>query len=156
MVSVQVAETIRCTPDELLEFVMDIERYAEVDRKIQPIRWSRREGNLLEFACRPKLAGLRQPTVVQQVRLTPGERIDITLSPRPHNRLAHAMASFDAHFEATATEGGTRVVRTLNFRFTPAVRWLLEPLLRRRLPAEVRDEISLAKRHLEGRGERDR
>jgi len=53
------------------------------------------------------------------------------------------MASFDAHFEATATEGGTRVVRTLNFRFVPAVRWLLEPLLRRRLPAEVRDEISL-------------
>jgi len=149
MVRVQVTETIACTPDEFLEFVMDIERYAQVDKKISPILWQRREGDLLEFACRPTLAGLPQPKVVQQAALTPGRRIGISLSPLPRNRLAHAIAHFEASFVCAPVDGGTEVTRTLEFRFTPAVRWLLEPLLRRRLPAEVRDEIRLAKRYLE-------
>lgn len=151
MIQVQVVETIGCTPDDLLEFVMDIERYAEVDRKIHPVTWARRDGNLLEFECRPKVAGVPQPKVLQRVRLTPGERIDIVLSPLPSNRLQHAIAQFEASFECAEAEGGTRVTRTLTFRITPLLRWLLEPLLRRRLPTEVREEIQLAKRHLEHR-----
>lgn len=150
MVTVQVVETIRCTPRELLEFVMDIERYAEIDRKIQPVSWAERDGDFLEFECRPKVAGVPQPKVVQQVRLTPWSRIDITLSPPPRNRMQHAFAKFNASFECVEVPEGTRVTRTLNFSFHPATRWLLEPLLRRRLPGEVRDEIALAKRHLEG------
>lgn len=149
MVKVQVTETIGCTCDELLEFVMDIERYAEVDDKIKPILWRRRSHNLLEFACRPKLAGLRQPKVVQRVQLTPGERVDIGLAPLPTNRLAHAMADFRASFICRAVDHGTEVTRTLEFRFTPMLRWLLEPLFRRRLDAEVREEITRAKQHLE-------
>ncbi|MGI8679549.1 MAG: SRPBCC family protein [Jatrophihabitans sp.] len=149
MVKVQHTETIDCTPDEFLEFVMDIERYAEVDKKISPILWHRREGDLVEFACRPRLAGLPQPKVVQQARLTPGVRIDISLSPLPRNRLAHATAHFTASFECTPIAGGTQVTRTLEFRFTPALRWMLEPLFRRRLPGEVRDEVQRAKQYLE-------
>jgi len=149
MVKVQVTETIACTPDEFLAFVMDIERYAEVDKKISPVLWQRREGDLMEFACRPTLAGLPQPMVVQQARLTPGVRIDISLSPLPRNRLAHATAHFEASFECTPVAGGTQVTRTLEFRFTPALRWMLEPLFRRRLPREVRDEVQLAKQYLE-------
>lgn len=80
--------TIACTPREFLEFVMDIERYAQVDDEIAPILWTRRQGNVVTFACRPRLAGLRQPKVVQTMRLTPGERIDIALTPRPANRLS--------------------------------------------------------------------
>ncbi len=36
--TVEVTETISCTPDELLEFVMDVERYAQLDHEIRPIR----------------------------------------------------------------------------------------------------------------------
>jgi hypothetical protein len=60
------------------------------------------------------------------------------------------MAYFEASFECSAVEQGTRVVRTLKFQFTPAVRWLFEPLFRRRLEREVREEMQLAKEHLEG------
>jgi len=35
MLSVMATETIACTPDELLAFVMDPRRYATVDRKIR-------------------------------------------------------------------------------------------------------------------------
>ncbi len=143
-------ETVACTPDEFLEFVMDIESYAEVDKKISPIIWHRRKGNRLEFACRPTVAGLPQPKVIQQVRLSPGRRIDISLSPLPHNRLAHATAHFEASFECTPSAGGTVVTRTVEFRFTRALRWMFEPLFRWRLPGEVREEIQLAKQHLEG------
>jgi hypothetical protein len=151
MVRVEVVETIATTPDELLEFVMDIERYAEVDSKIKPILWSQRDGNRLEFACRPKLAGIRQPKVVQFAELTPGRRVEIGLLPVPHNRLANAIAGFHASFECAADRGGTRVTRTLEFTFTPAIRWLMEPLFRRRLLNEVSDEIRRAKQHLEDR-----
>lgn len=149
MTRVQVQETIRASPDEILGLVMDIERYAEVDDKIRPVLWARREGNRVEFACRPKLAGLRQPKIVQFIELTPGRRADIGLLPKPHNRIAHAMARFKASFECEPADGGTRVTRTLQFTFSPAVRWLMEPLLRRRLEGDVQDEIRLAKRYLE-------
>jgi hypothetical protein len=33
MVRAQSIQTVACTPDEFLEFVMDIERYAKVDEK---------------------------------------------------------------------------------------------------------------------------
>ncbi|WP_370591195.1 SRPBCC family protein [Saccharopolyspora montiporae] len=149
VVRVQVQETVRATPEEFLGLVMDIERYAQVDKKINPVLWRRRDGDVVEFACRPKLAGLRQPKVVQYARLTPGRRIDIGLMPLPANRIAHALARFAASFECEAVEGGTRVVRTLEFQFTPPARWLLEPLFRRRLEDEVRAELRLAKHHLE-------
>jgi carbon monoxide dehydrogenase subunit G len=149
MVSVKVETTIAASSDEVLGLVMDIERYAEVDHKIRPVLWSRREGNRVEFACRPKIAGLRQPKVVQFAELTPGQRIDIGLLPHPANRLANSMAHFTASFECEPVHGGTRVTRRLQFTFSPAVRWLMEPLLHRRLERDVRDEIRLAKLYLE-------
>lgn len=59
MAEAQVCETIHCKPDDLIEFVMDIERYAEVDAKIRPVTWARRDGDLTEVAFRPKLPGWR-------------------------------------------------------------------------------------------------
>ena len=129
--------------------VMDSYRYAKVDKKIHPVRWARRDGEVLTFACRPKLVGLRQPKVIQYARRTPGRRIGIGLTPLPANRIAHAMADFRASFETSEAAGGTRVVRTLTFQFTPVLRWLLEPLFARRLEGEVREELRLAKEHLE-------
>lgn len=149
MLRVQLDQVIECRPEAVLDMVMDIDRYAEVDKKIHPILWSRRTGDVVEFACRPKLAGLRQPKVIQYARLTPGRRIDIGLKPLPNNRMAHAVARFRASFECPEHARGTRVVRTLEFQFTPLVRWLLEPLFARLLENEVRQELRLAKEHLE-------
>jgi hypothetical protein len=146
--------TIAATAEEVLELVMDIERYAEIDDKIAPILWSQREGDVVTFACRPTLAGLRQPKAVQTMRLTPGERIDIALTPRPANRLAHAVARFDASFVCLEIPGGTEVTRTLRFRFAPALGWLLAPLFRRRLPGEVEAELDRVQQLLASCGPR--
>jgi len=122
MVKVQLHETIEASADEVLGFVMDIVQYAEIDEKIKPVVWARRDGNRVEFACRPKLAGLRLPKVVQFLELTPGRRVNIGLLPKPHNRLAHAIARFEASFHCQTLGGATRVTRTLQFTFSPAVR----------------------------------
>ncbi|WP_020496102.1 SRPBCC family protein [Sciscionella marina] len=151
MLTVQVTETIDCAPDELLTFVTDIERYAEIDRKIRPVHWVRRAGDYTEFGCRGHLAGIPTPKVVQWMRLTPGQRVDIGLAGPPRNRLTRMLAEFTASFEVTATEAGrTRLVRTLNFTFWPPLRRIAEPLLRERLTAEVHEEVALAKQRLEG------
>src|SRR6185437_274814 len=128
-VTVVKTETIPCTPSEFLEFVLDI------------------DGDVVQFACLPKIAGLRLPKVVQTMRLTSGERIDIGLDPPPANRLAHAVARFEASVVCRAVPGGTEVTRSLAFRFAPGFRWLLEPLFRRRLPEEVRVELARARQH---------
>jgi hypothetical protein len=152
MVQAQVVATINCAPDELLEFVMDIERYAQVDAKIRPIDWARRDGNLTEFKFRPKLPGvpLPSPKWVQQIRLTPGKRVDISNAPLPRNKLTNRMLTFTASFVTEPVDGGTRVTRTVRMDFKPFVRWLAEPVLRTKLQAGVQDEIAAAKAHLEG------
>lgn len=152
MVQAEVTETIKCTPDELLEFVMDIERYAEVDDKIRPIEWARREGDLVEFRFRPKMRGMPpSPKWVQHLTLTPGKRIDVINAPPPHNRMTHPMLTFTASWECEPVADGTRVVRTIRMDFKPLFRWLAEPMMKKRLQPAVEDEIRRAKEHLESR-----
>nr|WP_042191242.1 SRPBCC family protein [Kibdelosporangium sp. MJ126-NF4]CEL19941.1 hypothetical protein [Kibdelosporangium sp. MJ126-NF4]CTQ97165.1 hypothetical protein [Kibdelosporangium sp. MJ126-NF4] len=149
MLTVEVTEVIACTPDELLEFVMDPERYAEVDTKIRPVVWVRRDGNVTEFKFRSKLAGLPGPPTVSRMTLTPGKRVDVALAPPPANRLARLASDFTASFVCEPADGGTRLVRTLNFDFKPFIGWLAEPMLRKWLNTDVRDEVRLAKEYLE-------
>lgn len=138
-------------PEELLEFVMDIERYTEVDDKIGPIDWARRQNNVTEFKFRSTLPGIPGPTpkVVSRMQLTPGERVDITYAPLPQNKLNHRISTFNASLVCEPVDGGTRVTRTLSIEFMPFLRWLLEPILRRTLPADVEHEIWQAKEYLE-------
>lgn len=151
MARAQATRTIACTPEKLLGLVMDIERYAEVDDKIRPVYWSRRTGNVLEFQFRPKLPGLPVPApkLVQRVELTPGKRVDITNAPLPHNKIGNRMSRFTASFVCEPVDGATLVTRTIEVTFAGPMRWLLEPLLKRRLQDAVDDEIDRAQRRLE-------
>ncbi len=150
-------ETIECTADELLEFVMDPERYTEVDSKIGPIDWVRREGTTTEFRFRGVLPGLPGPApkMVSRMSLTPGERVDVRLPPIPANRLANLVSDFSASWVCVPSDGpvgGTTVTRTVRCGFRPPVKWVAEPILRRTLRPDVEDEIRQAKAHLESAG----
>jgi hypothetical protein len=151
MAYAQTTRTIRCTSDEFLDLVMAIEQYAEVDDKIRPVYWSRRAGNVLEFQFRPKLPGLpiRAPKLVQRVELTPGQRVDITNAPLPHNKIGNRMSRFMASFVCRPVDEGTAVTRTIEMTFPAPLRWMLEPVLRQRLQAAVRHEMDRATARLE-------
>lgn len=151
MTRVEERLTIGCTPEAFLDFVMDIERYVEVDDKLSAISCVRREGNSTEFTFRPKLPGvpLPQPKAVAQMRLTPGERIDIRLAPPPLNRFNHRMAHFAAHFTCEPVSDGTCVTRMIDLGFHPCLSWMLDPVLKRTLPESVERELRLTKQILE-------
>jgi hypothetical protein len=150
MVEVTVEETVSCPPEAFLALVMDPRRYAEIDRKLGRIDWVRREGDVTEFRFRSALPGLGPgPKIVSRMTLTPGERVDVRLPDRPENRLARRVSTFEASFSCVPVAGGIRVTRRIAIGFAAPLRRLLEPLLRRKLRADVEDELRGVKRLLE-------
>lgn len=151
MLEARVTETIRCTPEELLDFVMDPERYAEVDEKIGTIDWVRREGNVTEFRFRGALPGLPGPApkIVSRMRLTPGERVDAGPPRIPANRLANLMAEVSASWVCEPVDGATKVTRTQRVQLKGPLKWVMEPMLSRALQPDVEVEIRQAKAYLE-------
>lgn len=151
MLEVVVEETMNCTPDDFLEFVLDVHRYAEVDDKIGAIDWVRRDGDTTEFRFRPVLPGVPGPAprMVMLVRRVPGDIIEMSLAPLPHNRLNHRLIRFESTFECTPTGDGTLVRSVTTMDVTPAARWVMEPILRRNLPGNIRSEMDRAKVYMD-------
>ena len=136
-----------CPAEAFLAFVLDVERYREVDDKIGPIDWVRTEGLVTEFRFRPTIPGLPPvPKVVSRMRLTPGQRIDIDYSPLPQNRLARRISTFAASFECAPDEGRIRVTRTISIGLPRLFRVLEGPLLQRRLQRSIERELDLSQR----------
>jgi len=152
VVEVELQETIRCSAQTWLEFVLAVDRYREVDNKIGPIPWSSRVGNLVEFKFRPRLPGVRLPPsyIVSQMRLTPWQSIDVALAPLPRNLISRPALQFSAQFSCTPCNDGINVTRSVCFAFTPGLSWYTDPILRRTLPVSVRRELDLTKALLEG------
>lgn len=153
MVEARTSQVIACTPDEYLAFAMDVEKYAEVDSKIGRFDWVRREGNRVEFKFRPAMPGLPGPApkMVAQGILTPGKRVDVTLVALPENKLWNRLMRFNASFECEPASGGILVTRRMAAELSPAVRWLVDPILRRKLPGDIETEVAQAKAYLEQR-----
>jgi hypothetical protein len=151
VVEVTRSETIRCQPQQWLDLVLDVHRYASVDDKIGRIHWVRRRGDRTEFRFLPRLPGVRLPglPIVSQMRLVPDQRIDVRLAPLPRNLASHAGVRFRARFSCEAVPEGVRVTRMISFRFIPPLAWWIEPVLRRTLPVSVERELRLAKQLLE-------
>ncbi|HEX2132321.1 MAG TPA: SRPBCC family protein [Actinophytocola sp.] len=150
MLEVVAEETMNCAPDDFLEFVLDVHRYAEVDDKIGAIDWARREGDRTDFKFRPVLPGIPGPAprLVMRVART-GDTIEMSMAPLPHNRFVRHLVEFGATFEATPVDGGTLVRSVTSMNVTPVARWLLEAILRRTLPGNIRAELDRAAVYLD-------
>lgn len=136
--------TFGCTADQYLAFVLDVERYRQVDDKLGPIDWVRTEGNVTEFRFRPKMPLMPwSPKVVSRMTLTPGERIDIQYAPKPHNRLARALSSFSAFFAVEPADEGIRVTRSVTISLPAMLRPIERLTLGRRLQTSVERELAL-------------
>jgi hypothetical protein len=151
MVEARAQKIMACTPDEFLEFAMDVERYAGVDDKLGPFDWVRREGNHVQFKFRPAMPGLPGPApkMVAQGILTPGRRVDVSLVALPQNKLWHRLMEFSASFACEPVKNGTLVTRVMAAELNPMVRWLVEPILRRNLPGNIEAEVEQAKVYIE-------
>lgn len=137
--------TFGCTADDYLEFVLDVERYRQVDDKLGPIDWVRTDGNVTEFRFRPKMPLMPwSPKVVSRMTLTPGTRVDIQYAPKPHNRLARVLSSFSASFDVEPAEEGISVTRCVSISLPALLGPVERVTLGGRLQASVERELDLA------------
>lgn len=117
-------------PREVLEFVLDLDRYRLADEKItkvaaQPtLGEDQRTGRAL---YRGKLRGFPTPSQWQTVSLDPWSRLDLTTEP---GQWTARMATFEGGFICEELDGGsTRLTHFEQFDFRPPAKWLLEPYL---------------------------
>jgi polyketide cyclase/dehydrase/lipid transport protein len=139
--------TVRRSPREVLEFVIDFERYRQVDHKIAAIRASERRGNEGVVTIRGRIRGV--PAAVDRLayRLVPYSRLELRSVPSLWPGLA---VRFEGDFSCEVEADGTLVSHRECFAFRRPFRWLLEPLLGPWLARDTEAEMIRLRRALEG------
>ena len=127
---------VAATPEEAINFVLDLDRYRRADYKIGTVKWVRPDATGAMVRFRSKLMGMPGPYVTQRVDRT-GNRLDVhTVAPKWMNR----MVSFEGVVDATPTDAGTRFFHREALTFHGPFR-VLEPLLRGWLAKDTAAEV---------------
>lgn len=128
---------VRRSPREVLEFVLDLDRYRQADHKIGKVFGVRRDDTGATVRFRPRFRGLPAPAVTQRLEVTPWSRIDLSNVPSWVDRLS----GFEGVVECRETPAGTEVLHRECLTFRGPLRWLLEPTLRRWLARDTAAEV---------------
>lgn len=138
---------IRRPARDVLEYVLDLPRYAEADHKIRWIREVHRDGNRGHVRHGGMVRGLPGPPVTLTFELEPYSSLRFRNAP---SGLGRWVFQFDGSFMCEEAGGGTRVVHRECFQFPPPLRWLVEPYLRDWLRRDTSEEMQRMKAILEG------
>lgn len=132
--------------DDILEFILDVEAYRDVDPRLSSIRWVRRAHGCTVFRFRPRLMGLPAPLSTQMV-VRRGMSVDISALPSPSDHFA----DFAGSLECVAGPQETTVTRTLRFDLAAPLAPILDRRLSRWLERDVPAEMARLKARLEKR-----
>lgn len=131
---------VPATSREVLEFVLDLERYREADTKIgrivEPIVLDEHGVGRTRYWGR--LRGTPPAPDTNIVRLTPWTEVTFTGAPRQPARLA---LDFTGRFSCVDTDDGCEITHGYEMTFRRPLRWVYEPLLRSWLQSELEDEL---------------
>lgn len=129
---------IRRPAREILEFVLDLERYRQADRKFRRIQFVARSGNEGLARYSGRLRGLPTPADTQAWTLEPYTRLDF----RSTRKLwPNVVATFHGWFVCRETPKGTRVTHVERLFFRPPLKWVAEPFLRKWWAQQIADEV---------------
>lgn len=149
MIRAEGATVIAATPRQVLELVLDLDRYRRVDRKIGAVK----EAPMVDAdgrgrgRYRRKLRGVPTPVGTQDVELERWSCLTFRSAPGVWTR---RMTDFEGRFECEEIEGGTKVTHTETFWFKPTpVGWILDALLGRWLRDSMPEEMALLRRDVE-------
>jgi hypothetical protein len=136
---------VAVAPREVVEFVLDLRRYREADKKIGRVGPIHRDGDSGSVAFSGRIKGLPGPSgvypfTVSDSRLRFGS---------PIRGAARWFLDFEGTFDMQETPDGTVVAHREAFEFKRPWRWLAEPLLRRWLEADTAAEMTRFKRVIE-------
>jgi len=134
------------SPQDVLEFVLDLPSYAAADTKVRRIRGAERHGNTGTVRHGGQLRGLPGPPVTLRFELEPWSRLEFRSTEAG---LARWVFGFHGSFTCRPLPGGTEVVHRECFTFRAPLRWVLEPYARRWLARDTREEVLRMKRLLE-------
>ena len=128
---------VQASASDVFEFVLDLERYREADRKIGRVGTIHRDGNTGTAEFWGRIRGLPGPRGVYPFTLT-ASRLEFR---SPVAGPARWFLDFEGSFECAETDGGTSVTHREVFEFKRPWRWIAEPLLRRWLQADTTEEM---------------
>src|SRR5262249_51597283 len=135
---------------EVCDFVLDLERYKQADRKIGSVHsviWNA-AGDEADIEYSGRFRGFDTPAVRQTLHVERDRRIDVRSKP---GTLAHAVSRFHGIFTfEDLGDGVTRVFHREEIEFGPPLKWLMEPLLRAWLENDTPKEMQRMKALLEG------
>ena len=132
--------TVRATPQTILEFVTDLDRYRLADTKITSILQAANlsSGDRTTARYRGRLRGLPTPADTNDVVLQRWSRVDFKGAP---NSWIRYLVDFHGWFECVETTDGTVVTHGERFAFRAPGRWIMEPYLRNWLREEMSREM---------------
>ncbi len=145
----EATRVVEATPREVLEFVLDLERYRQADTKIgkvtQPVVLD--DDGVGTAAYWGRLRGTPPAPDRNIVRLTEWTDLTFTGAPRQPARLVF---SFTGRFACTEVDGGCEVTHGYEMSFRRPFRWIYEPLLRTWIQSELEDELDRVQQILGG------
>jgi len=137
MIVGEASATVNASPDEVFEFVLDLNRYRQADHKIGRVRAFERTGNTGSATFQGRVRGLPGPTGTYPFTMS-GSRLRFG---SPTAGAARWFLEFEGTFDCEMTPAGTVVTHREAFNFKPPWRWLAEPLLRRWLERDTAEEM---------------
>src|SRR5205085_12439071 len=137
--------TVAAPPNEVFEFVLDLERYREADHKIGRVGPVVRTANGGSAKFWGRIRGLPGPAGVYPFTLTPTRLRFGSPTAGP----ARWFLGFEGTFDCEETPTGTVVTHREAFTFKRPWRWLAEPFLRRWLEADTAEEMIRFKEQIE-------
>ncbi|MBX3314160.1 MAG: SRPBCC family protein [Actinobacteria bacterium] len=141
--------TVEAEPKQVLEWILDMDRYRQVDQKIASVKQQPTldEDGRGTLRYRGRLRGLLGPVDTQTVELDRWQRLVITGDPQAWTR---RLFDFTGTFRCTPTDAGTEVTHTEEFAFHPAlVHRLASRWLQGWLDSTMTDEMTALKRAVE-------
>lgn len=145
MIVGEASTTVSATPNDVFDFVLDLNRYRQADHKIGRVGTIDNEGDRGMVRFSGRIRGLPGPSGTY-----PFTRTESRLGfGSPVAGPARWFLDFEGTFVTEQTSEGTVVTHREVFTFKRPWRWLAEPLLRRWLENDTAEEMVRFKKLVE-------
>ena len=124
-------------PSEVFEFVLDLNRYRQADRKIGRVGPVNRSGDSGTVRFSGRIKGLPGPAGTYPFTVDGSSLVFGSAIAGP----ARWFLDFEGRFDCEVTAEGTVVTHREEFRFKGPWRWLAEPFLRSWLETDIAEEM---------------
>jgi hypothetical protein len=137
MIVGEATTTVTVPPSDVFEFVLDLKRYRQADRKIGRVGPIHRTGNTGTVTFSGRIKGLPGPSGTYPFTTTASH----LQFGSPIAGPARWFLDFEGTFDCEVTATGTIVTHREAFDFKKPWRWIAEPLLRRWLETDTAEEM---------------